>query len=116
MTVSGEPATAVVATLYGHRTPPALVLYVAAVALVLGAVALDLWWDPRATATATLVTAAACAAALVFVGSGAGHPGIRDVIGATLAGAVIGVPAGAVAAWMGRTFALRNPGKARRAA
>lgn len=116
VTVTGEPATSVVATLYGHHTPPALVLYTAAVALVLGAVALDLWWDPRATATATLVTAGACAAALVFVGSGAGHPGIRDVIGATLAGAVIGVPAGAVAAWMGRTLVLRNPGKARRAA
>lgn len=116
VTVSGEPAMAVVATLYGHHTPRALVLYTVAVALVLGAVALDLWWDPRATATATLVTAAACAAAVVFVESGAGHPGIRDAMGATLAGAVIGVPAGAAAAWIGRTFALRNSGKARRAA
>jgi hypothetical protein len=116
VTVSGEPKAAVVATVYGHRTPPALVLWAVAVALVLAALAVDLWWDPRATATATLVTATACTAALVFVTSGAGHPGIRNVIGATLAGAVIGVPAGALAAWIGRAFALRIPGKARRAA
>jgi len=55
------------------------------------------------------------AAALAFTASGSGHPGIRDVIGAVLVGAVAGVPLGLVAAWITqRLMPQRSQAKARR--
>ncbi len=115
VTLVGEPGASAVATAYPHRLPPDALLYGLAILLCVGALVLDRWWDPRGTATATMVTTAGCAAALVFAGSGSGHPGVRDVIGAALVGAVAGVTIGAGAAWLVRTFA---PGgtTARRAA
>jgi hypothetical protein len=114
-TLVGEPGATAVATAYPHRLPPVGVLYGLAILLCVGALALDRWRDPRATATATMVTTAACAAALVFANSGAGHPGVRDVIGAALVGAVAGVTIGPGAAWLANTLASRG-GAARRAA
>ena len=105
VTLSGEPGATVTATVYRDRTPPDVALYAASVLMVLGALALDLWWDPAAGSTATMVAASACAAMLVFSASAAGHPGIRDVIGAALVGTVVGVPAGTAAGWLGRTIA-----------
>lgn len=114
--LTGENGATAVATVYRHRTPPDAVLYALAALLLGGALALDAWWDPRGTATATMITASAAAAALVFVTGAAGHPGLRDVIGSALVGAVVGVPVGATAAWLGRTFVPRGFGGAHRAA
>ena len=44
---------------------------------------------------------------------GAGHPGIRDVIGAVLVGTLVGAPVGGAAAWLARLVSL--PGSRRRA-
>ncbi len=100
--VTGEKGATATATVYVHRTPPAVVLYVAAALLVIAALAVDVWRDPRATATATMIVASACAAALVFTDTSSGHPGLRDVIGAALVGAVVGVPIGGAAGWLAR--------------
>jgi hypothetical protein len=105
VTLTGDRGATAIATVYRDRTPPVAFLYAGAVLAVFGALVLDLWWDPSAGSTATMVTASACTAAIVFVAAGAGHPGIRDVIGAALVGAVVGVPAGTTAAWLGRVLA-----------
>jgi hypothetical protein len=115
VTLVGEPGATAVATAYPHRLPPMAALYVLAALLCIGALALDRWRDPRATATATIVTTAACAAALVFADSGAGHPGVRDVIGAALVGAIAGVTIGTGMAWLVGMIASRS-GTVRRAA
>ncbi len=102
VTLTGEPHATASATVYHRRTPPTAVLYGGAALLVLGALVFDLWWDPAAGSTTTMVTASACAAVLVFAAGGAGHPGIRDVIGAALVGTLVGAPVGGAAAWLGR--------------
>ncbi len=114
-TLVGEPGATAAATAYRYRLPGTAVLYGLAVALCAAALALDRWWDPRARATATIVTTAACAAALVFAGSGSGHPGMRDVMGAALVGAIAGITIGAAMAWLVETL-LPRQGAARRAA
>src|SRR5205814_8381383 len=101
-TRTGEPRATASAIVYRRRTPPSAVLYVGAALLVLGALVFDLWWDPAAGSTTTMVTASACAAVLVFAAGSAGHPGVRDVIGAALVGTLAGVPVGGAAAWLGR--------------
>ena len=115
VTLVGEPGATAVATAYPHRLPPTAVLYGLAIVLCIGALTLDRWWNPRATATATMITTAACAAALVFATSGAGHPGVRDMIGAALVGAIAGVTIGTTAAWLVGRLVSRG-GAARRAA
>jgi len=102
VTLTGEPHATASATVYHRRTPPTAVLYGGAALLVLGALVFDLWWDPAAGSTTTMATASACAAVLVFAAGSAGHPGIRDVIGAALVGTLVGVPIGSAAAWVGR--------------
>ncbi len=102
VTLTGEPHAIASATVYRHRTPPTAVLYGGAALFVLGALVFDLWWDPAAGSTTTMVTASACAAVLVFADGGAGHPGIRDVIGAALVGTLVGTPVGGALAWLGR--------------
>ncbi len=113
VTLTGEPRATASAIVYRRRTPPSPVLYVGAALLVLGALVFDLWWDPAAGSTTTMVTASACAAVLVFAAGGAGHPGIRDVIGAVLVGTLVGAPVGGAAAWLARLVSL--PGSRRRA-
>ncbi len=88
-------------------------LIVGAVLLTAGAFAYDRWLDPDETPLATLLTAMATAAAVTFTASGAGHPGIRDLVGAALLGAIVGVPL----AWVvGRAAQLvaRAPASPRR--
>jgi len=99
-TLVGEPGATAAATAYPYRLPPTGILYGLAILLCAGALALDRWWDPRERPTATIATAGAAAAALVFAGTGTGHPGIRDVIGATLVGAVVGFGGGTALAWL----------------
>src|SRR6185295_5129761 len=99
-TVSGEPAATLTATFYQHRLPSSVVLYVAAGLLVVGALAFDTWAHPRETPLGALLTATAAAAALVFTGSTAGHPGIRDVVGAVVVGGIAAVPLAFVATWI----------------
>jgi len=113
VTLTGEPHATASAIVYRRRTPPSAVLYVGAALLVLGTLVFDLWWDPAAGSTTTMVTASACAGVLVFAAGGAGHPGIRDVIGAVLVGTLVGAPVGGAAAWLARLVSL--PGSRRRA-
>jgi len=105
VTLTGESHATASALVYRRRTPPTALLYAATALLVLGALAFDLWWDPAAGSTTTMVTASACAAVLVFAAGGAGHPGIRDVIGAALVGTLVGTPAAGAAAWLARLVA-----------
>jgi hypothetical protein len=114
-TLVGEPGATAAATAYRYRLPGMTVLYGLAILLCAGALALDHWWDPRARATATIATTGAAAAGLVFVGSGSGHPGLRDVIGASLVGAVAGFALGTALAWLVGTLLPRG-NRARRAA
>ena len=106
VTLTGEPRATVSAIVYRRRTPPSAVLYVGAALLALGALVFDLWWDPAAGSTTTMVTASACAAVLVFAAGGAGHPGIRDVIGAALVGTLVGATVGGATAWLARLVSL----------
>ncbi len=114
VTLTGEQGVSAVATVYRDHVPPTPVLYGGAVLLALGALAFDLWWNPAVGVTATMVTLSACMAALVFSSTAGGHPGIRDVIGAALVGAVVGVPGAATAGWLARRIA--PVGQARRRA
>src|SRR5262249_11905497 len=116
-TVSGEPTATLTATFYQHRLPPAVLLYLAAGVLAAAALAFDTWAHPRDTPLAALLTATAAAAALVFTGSTAGHPGIRDVVGAVVVGGIAAVPLAFVAAWIvQRLTPRRAQPKARRRA
>ncbi len=112
--VSGEKGE-LVATVYPHRALPLAVLLVGGVLLTLGALVFDRWLDPDGTPWATLLTTVAVSAAVIFSASGAGHPGIRDVIGAGLVGALIGVPAAFVAGWAARAV-MRSGARPRRRA
>jgi len=106
--LTGVPGATLTATLVPHRTPGRP--WLLTVGMVLSAVALaaDLGWDPDATPVAAFLTATGTAAAVIFADSGSGHAGVRDVIGAVLAGGIIGVPsAAAVAAIARRAFADR---------
>jgi hypothetical protein len=115
VTVTGEPTASLNATFYPHRLAARGILYAGAGLLTVAALAFDQWSHPRETPLATLLTATAAAAALAFAASGSGHPGIRDVIGAVLVGAVAGVPLGLVAAWITqRLVSQRSQAKARR--
>jgi hypothetical protein len=116
-TITGEPTASLSATFYRHRLAARGILYAGAGLLTVAALAFDHWSHPRETPLATLLTATAAAAALAFTASGSGHPGIRDVIGAILVGAVAGVPIGLIAAWiMQRLVPHRSQAKARRRA
>ena len=116
-TITGEPTATLNATFYPHRLAPRGILYAGAGLLTVAALAFDTWSHPRETPLATLLTATAAGAALAFTASGSGHPGLRDVIGAVLVGAVVGVPIGLVAAWITqRLVPRRSQAKARRRA
>jgi hypothetical protein len=102
VTVSGVPNATLSGTFYRHRIPHEAILLAGGVLLGLGALALDLWWDPKRTPTAALVTATATGAVLVFCSSAAGHPGLRQVFGSTIVGGIGGVPTAGIAAWLAR--------------
>ena len=115
--LTGEPGATLTAAVYPHRTPAAPLLYAGAGLLTLLALGLDLWTHPRASPVTTLLTATAAGALVTFVASGAGHPGVRDLLGAVIAGGIIGVPLGALAAWVARkTLPRSGRGKSRRRA
>ncbi|HEY2386014.1 MAG TPA: hypothetical protein VGK30_03555 [Candidatus Binatia bacterium] len=115
-TLVGEPGATAAATAYPYRLPAMAVLYGLAIVLCAGALALDRWWDPRERPTVTIATTGAAAAALVFAGSGAGHPGMRDLIGVALVGAVVGFTLGSALAWLAGAVLPSGDGARRRAA
>lgn len=100
--IAGVPNATLGATVYRHRVPPVAWLLVGGALLVVGALAFDLWIDPRRTPTAAFLTATATGAVLVFCSSAAGHAGLRQVFGAIIVGALAGVPATALVAWLAR--------------
>ncbi len=102
VTLTGVPEATLTATVVPHRAPDRPWLLTAAVLLSAAALTFDLWWDWSATPIAAFLTATACAAAVIFLESGSGHAGVRDLIGSVLAGAAIGLPAAAVAAALAR--------------
>lgn len=106
--VSGEKGATLTGAVYAHRAPATWILAVAVALLALSALAFDLWRDPRATPITAAVTATAALAALLFVDSGAGHPSIRNLIGAGVLAALIGVIATTVAHRLARTV-VRAP-------
>ena len=106
--LTGEPGTTLTAAVYPHRSPAAPILYAGAGLLTLFALGFDLWTRPRGSPVATLLTATAAGALLTFVASGAGHPGVRDLIGAVIVGGVTGVPLGALAVWVARNTLPRS--------
>ena len=113
--VAGVPGSTLTATLAPHRAPAGRWLVGLGILASLGALAFDLWWDPRATPTAALVTATAAASMLVFTASGSGHPGLRDIAGAAVVGGAIGIPLATATAWIGRAALRARPsGGARR--
>jgi len=115
--LTGEPAATLTASVYVHRSPPAPLLYAGAAVLTLLALTFDLWAQPQGSPIATLLTASAAGMLLTFVASGAGHPGIRDLIGAVIVGGVTGVAVGAPVAWIARNVLPRSSsGKGRRRA
>ena len=102
VTLSGVPNATLAASFYRHRVPASLWLLSGGILLTVGALAFDLWWDPRRTPTAALLTATATGAMLVFCSSATGHPGLRQVFGSTIVGGIGGVPTAGIAAWLAR--------------
>lgn len=100
--IAGVPDATLDATFYRHRVPPVAWLLVGGALLVIGALAFDLWLDPRRAPSAAFLTATATGAVLVFCGSATGHVGLRQVFGAVIVGALAGVPATAFLAWLAR--------------
>lgn len=100
--VAGVPNATLDAAVYRHRVPPVALLLVGGILLVAGALAFDLWLDPRRTPSAAFLTATATGTVLVFCSSAAGHAGLRQVFGAVIVGALAGVPATAFVAWLAR--------------
>jgi len=100
--IAGIPNATLEATVYRHRVPPVAWLLMGGALLVIGALAFDLWLDPRRMPSAAFLTATATGAVFVFCGSATGHVGLRQVFGAVIVGALAGVPATAVVAWLAR--------------
>ena len=115
VTLDGEKNAELAATVYPHRALPLAVLAIAGALLTAAALWYDRWLDADETPWATLLTAVAASAATVFSMSGAGHPGIRDLIGAVLVGAIAGLPIAFLAAWAAR-LATRSAARPRRRA
>ena len=113
--LSGEKGGDLVATVYPHRALPLFALLAAGALLTIGALLYDRWLDPAGTPWATLLTSVAVSTAVIFSASGAGHPGIRDLIGAALVGALIGVPVAFLLGWVARAV-TRPAARSRRRA
>lgn len=102
VSLSGVPNASLSGSFYRHRVPSELLLLAGGIVLGLGALAFDLWSDPRRTPTGALVTATATGAVLVFCSSAAGHPGLRQVLGSAIVGGIGGVPTAGVVGWLAR--------------
>ena len=110
--VSGESGATLAGAVYAHRGPGPGILYAGAALLILAALAVDRWRDPHDTPTIAIVTATCAFAAIVFSASSAGHPGLRDVIGAGVLG-LIGLPVAALANRLARLVLKPSTPKAR---
>lgn len=102
VTLSGVPNATLAASFYRHRIPGAAWLLSGGVFVTLGALAFDLWWDPRRSPAGALLTATATGAMLIFCTMAAGHPGLRQVFGSAIVGGIGGVPTVGLAAWLAR--------------
>lgn len=102
VTLAGVPNATLTASFYRHRVPATAWLLAGGALLMLGALAFDLWRDPRRSPATALLTATATGAVVVFCSSAAGHPGLRQVFGSTIVGGIGGVPSVGIAAWLAR--------------